>query len=293
MGRYTDKKNIAKVGNNNMHEDLVSFREELAQKFPGLRYTSGFRPGAQTKSGNPSRHGKGEAWDVEDNPEVFEYLNNTKEGLGLLTRYGLGILDETSPEVMKRTGATGKHFHIGKDSTLVPNTQRRYSEFVKKIPTGTVVEKKEFNNVDKLVNEHIERKSTEFAKAVPKVIPKVVEAKEEVTQVSREVEFKNKIGDILKSRFNTPEQKVAAVQEQPENLNNLIVPENEFLSGFLNSKFSRGGTVDPEDIKKDNISGVSRDFLPIKEKPNLDFLELALQKRAEDEKSTVKDATKN
>ena len=28
-----------------------------------------------------------------------------------------GILDETTPQMMSKTGATGKHFHIGPDST--------------------------------------------------------------------------------------------------------------------------------------------------------------------------------
>jgi hypothetical protein len=28
---------------------------------------------------------------------------------------GYGIFDETLPEVMKRTGASGAHWHIGKD----------------------------------------------------------------------------------------------------------------------------------------------------------------------------------
>ena len=31
------------------------------------------------------------------------------------SKKGLGVLDETSPSMMARTGATGKHFHIGPD----------------------------------------------------------------------------------------------------------------------------------------------------------------------------------
>jgi hypothetical protein len=115
----------------NMHRDLVLFRQELEQIFPDLKYTSGYRPGAKTASGAPSRHGKGEAWDIANRPEVYNFLWNTGEGLALLNKYGLGVLDETDPKTMKRTGATGKHFHIGKDSTLVPLARARYREFTK------------------------------------------------------------------------------------------------------------------------------------------------------------------
>jgi len=36
---------------------------------------------------------------------------------------GYGLLDETDPKVMKQTGATGAHFHIGKDT----NPARQYA----------------------------------------------------------------------------------------------------------------------------------------------------------------------
>lgn len=118
----------------NVHSDLIGFRKELSKKFPSLIYTSGFRTPSQKigKNYKTSRHNKGEAWDIEANKEVYEYLYNTLEGLELLNKYQLGILDETDPETMKRTGATGAHFHIGKDTTLVPDAQKRYQEFLKK-----------------------------------------------------------------------------------------------------------------------------------------------------------------
>lgn len=111
-----------------IHEDIRMFEMELKKKFPDLVVTSGYRPNAKTKQGNPSRHGKGEAIDIRYNPEINEYLWNTKEGVALLNKYGLGFLDESDPETMKRTGATGKHTHLGFDSTLVPKTKQRYQE---------------------------------------------------------------------------------------------------------------------------------------------------------------------
>lgn len=35
------------------------------------------------------------------------------------SKRGLGVLDETTPDMMARTGATGKHFHIGPDKLAI------------------------------------------------------------------------------------------------------------------------------------------------------------------------------
>ena len=37
---------------------------------------------------------------------------------------GYGIFDETTPEVMKRTGASGAHWHIGKDRVAIRGLQQ-------------------------------------------------------------------------------------------------------------------------------------------------------------------------
>jgi len=111
-----------------IHEDIRMFETELRNRFPDLVVTSGFRPNARTKQGNVSRHSKGEAIDIRYNKEINDYLWNTKEGISLLNKYNLGFLDESDARTMKRTGATGKHAHIGLDSTLVPRTRQRYKE---------------------------------------------------------------------------------------------------------------------------------------------------------------------
>src|SRR5690606_1653664 len=111
-----------------IHENIRMFEMELKKKFPDLVVTSGYRPNAKTAQGLVSRHAKGEAIDLRYNPEVRDYLWNDKEGIYLLNKYGLGFLDESDPETMKRTGASGKHLHIGFDSTLVPKTRQRFEE---------------------------------------------------------------------------------------------------------------------------------------------------------------------
>ena len=109
-----------------LSSDMKGFYDELYQVFPNLQVTSGKRIG-----GNKfSHHHEGDAIDIsKNNTDVYNYLVNTKEGLALMNKYKLGILDETDPRNMQKTGATGPHFHIGKDSGLYAKTKDRYEQF--------------------------------------------------------------------------------------------------------------------------------------------------------------------
>lgn len=91
----------------------------------GIKYikSSGYRPNAKTKSGNDSWHSKLDQWGnsqaidlvfsdfekarkaIYSDPELVAYLMNNK----------LGLLEETTPGVLAKTGGTGKHFHLGPD----------------------------------------------------------------------------------------------------------------------------------------------------------------------------------
>lgn len=98
--------------------------------------TSGKRePGQAGNAGNKSKHVIGEAFDVSDeHMDDYAYLLNTQEGLALLSKYNLGIIDETDPEMQKKTGATGAHFHIGTDSKFSAKVKERYNNFDKSEP---------------------------------------------------------------------------------------------------------------------------------------------------------------
>lgn len=93
--------------------------------------TSGKRkPGQAGVAGDKSKYVKGEAIDISANhTEDYNYLLNTREGLSMLSKYNLGIIDETDPEMMKKTGATGAHFHIGTDSKFSVEAEERYNNF--------------------------------------------------------------------------------------------------------------------------------------------------------------------
>lgn len=127
---WYDKVDIGK-NNSGLKDNTFAVLSILKQKFPDLKVTSTLRNSSQSigKNSKTSRHNVGEAFDISHtNKNVYDYLNSY-EGLNLLNRYGLGVLDETNPETMKKTGATGPHFHIGADSTLVSTTRNKLSSF--------------------------------------------------------------------------------------------------------------------------------------------------------------------
>lgn len=107
------------------YDKLEDSMKQLIQIFEEegvpIRITSGWRlPGAVGKAGNRSHHVHGGAIDIvpadgssfddvakimATNPRIKEYMQNNN----------IGYIDETSDEAMSKTGATGKHFHVGPD----------------------------------------------------------------------------------------------------------------------------------------------------------------------------------
>ena len=103
--------------------DIIGFRNELYDLFPDkVKATSAKRYGNNVgKAGNRSRHNKGQALDLGFDKDIQKFLYTAK-GDALLRKYNLGFLDESLEHNLKKTGGTGAHFHIGKDSTLVGNS---------------------------------------------------------------------------------------------------------------------------------------------------------------------------
>lgn len=94
-----------------------------------FRVTSGVRPGAKTKQGKISYHALGQAIDItpikgETYADLKQKIKNSPEFVKWMQEHGYGIFDETTPEVMKKTGATGPHWHIGKDRSAIRGLQR-------------------------------------------------------------------------------------------------------------------------------------------------------------------------
>ena len=117
-------------------EDLIKTYNLPIQISSGYRGKNGFR-GGKTKSGQQSNHNKLDehghpmAYDiqplvngkVDKSDSAFANLRNilanNQDVKEWFRMRDWGILDETTPQMMAKTGATGKHFHIGPDRAAV------------------------------------------------------------------------------------------------------------------------------------------------------------------------------
>lgn len=104
---------------NKLHTDITGLLDLFNKYNIRVRVTSGYREGATTSNGSQSHHATGHAIDVvpvdgnfaklaiaiKTNPEIRNYMMSK----------GLGVLDETTKEMLARTGGTGAHYHIGPD----------------------------------------------------------------------------------------------------------------------------------------------------------------------------------
>lgn len=105
---------------NNKYNVNISFQELLNKIGANARITSSYRPGAKTKQGKRSWHSvEGGAYDIVPNDGDFNRLRQvlTTHPLSIawFKEHDKGILDETTKEMLARTGGTGAHFHIGPD----------------------------------------------------------------------------------------------------------------------------------------------------------------------------------
>ena len=103
-----------------LQPDLIGFYNSLLTHVPNARLTSGKRSASQGigKAYKTSRHNTGEAMDFAPTPELAAFIRSP-QGVALMRQYKVGYLDETTKEALAKSGGTGAHFHIGKDSALV------------------------------------------------------------------------------------------------------------------------------------------------------------------------------
>lgn len=122
--------------------ETISLPDLLKQEGVDFTITSGYRSNSVTKSGHKSNHSiEGGAYDIKpangksfedlkeqiySNPTIVQWMND----------HGWGIIEETTPEVMTKTGATGKHWHFGPDSMGVQNFKKRLDEYNNKVEKG-------------------------------------------------------------------------------------------------------------------------------------------------------------
>ena len=134
------KSKFPTIGKSN--KETISLPDLLKQEGVDFTITSGYRPNAITKSGHKSNHSiEGGAYDIKPtNGKTFEDLKNEIYSNPTIVQWmndhGWGIIEETTPEVMAKTGATGKHWHFGPDSMGVANFKKRLEEYNNKVQKG-------------------------------------------------------------------------------------------------------------------------------------------------------------
>ena len=106
--------------NGKMHQDLVDLQNLFTKYKLPITITSGYREGATTSNGSRSFHATGEAMDIIPTEghtfqEISDMIRNTPEIANFMKSHQLGVLDETTKEMLAKTGGTGAHYHIGRD----------------------------------------------------------------------------------------------------------------------------------------------------------------------------------
>lgn len=254
-------KTVKKYQSDPIHENVRMFERELKQKFPQLRVTSGYRKRAFTKQGNVSRHSKGEALDLGYDKEIADYLSNTYEGVGLLNKYGLGVLDESTKEVMDKTGATGAHLHVGMDSGLVAKARERYKQLTPK--ENITPELTDFDYTPQTPTFALEDTNVE------EETPKEEDKSKEVAQAKEVLREEQFLSDMFKGNI-TPIQ--VAQEEVPQQ-----APQSNLLESFANIEAfvdtplaQQGGTIYVES-KNDPRYKAYQDSLQTYKKSNINW----------------------
>ena len=113
-------------------QTLKRFADFLGEKGVPVRITSLTRKGATTSNGSVSRHHYGKAMDVVPvNGDFFalrRLMLTDPEVINAMNNLGIGYLDETTEEMLKKTGGTGAHFHYGDDRSAVQYYQSQLAQ---------------------------------------------------------------------------------------------------------------------------------------------------------------------
>lgn len=140
--------------NTSSNKENISLEELIKEENLPIKITSGFRGsnsfrGGRTAKGTRSNHnrvdehGHSMAYDIvpinRDFNDLKKIIYNNKRLLKWLDDRGYGILDESNPETMKKTGATGKHFHIGPDSSALAEHKQNKDRFTMMARVGGIL----------------------------------------------------------------------------------------------------------------------------------------------------------
>lgn len=139
----------------------ISFKELAEQENLPIKITSDYRPNAS----NPRSYhrkldsrGYSKAFDIqpswdggksasrsqEDFAKLKKILYTNPRVVAWMQHNNMGILEETTPEIMSRTGASGPHFHVGPDKSALSMRNQALAQY--KPATNTENKKQDFIN---------------------------------------------------------------------------------------------------------------------------------------------------
>lgn len=222
-----------------------------------LQITSGKRKASDKvgKSSRISRHNTGDAIDVSaSHTDDYRFLMNTKEGLDLLAKYNLGIIDETDPEELKKTGGTGAHFHIGKDSFYAKQVRERYNKVLQGEGVDELIAYKDRSTTktepsnkqvvmpttpDKAIQEY-QYAPLDVRVAEKEIIKetKMDEDRKELTEAQNEYQTKvNFLNEYRNHLQNTADKSMQMISENTQPIDQYNVFENVQLQGYDPNRF--------------------------------------------------------
>lgn len=257
-GVTTFKTPDIRVGN--MQDVLDKFNEHGIS----VRVTSGFRPDSVTASGNASHHsygnaiditpGEGETWDtmrtkLKNSPTLVKWLRDN----------GYGILDETKPDIMAQTHATGAHWHIGPDRKAVEGLFTLIAKRggILKAQNGTMLE----SNFPEPYQKQFNLEFNPFKQGVkPPLKP---EKKIELAEIpGTNMANLNQIADKLKAAGFTAQQSAAilATVAEESKANPLSIGDNGKAKGLFQWHGNRFTATDDLDSQIDLIIKEIRDY---------------------------------
>lgn len=103
---------------------MKGFLDVLSDAGISVRVTSGIRKNSKTSNGAKSYHSEGKAIDIvpiegQTYDDLRNQIQSSPEVINYMKIHRIGILDETDADTMKKTGATGPHWHVGPDNSAI------------------------------------------------------------------------------------------------------------------------------------------------------------------------------
>jgi hypothetical protein len=256
----------------NLHPLLAKFLKKIDERLGSDSYvvTSGYRKGSK------HRHGKedgAEALDFRPSEKLYDFLQNTKEGLQLLINHKLGFLDETSAEAQKKYKATGANYHIGMDKDKEGNLYGNPSARLASMNKGEIMALDPDFIVSQKTSDYKKEVGDEYDNAYDEIKNDesltILERKQKLQDLDKRMFDEGKIKALNLKKYNQGKEALKEIKsfEKGENLAGLI----------YNISQKEDTTYEGENVKS---TLTEKEYNQLKEQlPEKDFKSLKFTKR--------------